>query len=342
MVFNGVLFDLINDVRKKAPSINKSVKSNYTVFDRGAEEHMQHWRMQLNESQIKELLSLRSDLLLQKEIIDLELCKGVLVSDVLSEAIPDLEGDRSVLRVYLYIMLTILYIDSFVELDDNARTVLLLKTVRAMSDAKASKDGRDSYESALDDVFDDDLRGTLMYCYDLCRQSEGYNPRGSFMPNSADNKMQDELFSFLPKDIFHSDNKIGSLAKEIADQITNDMGDSQEEFDMSSMLNNNGGLLSKIVSKVGDTINTKFKSGELDQDTMMKDAMKIWEGMQNKDQSDLLNNMMNAMASGGGHNAMAAAAGGHMESTKKLPRGNNQVKERLQKKLSEKKMLENR
>lgn len=328
MVFNGVLFDLINDVRKKAPSINKSVKSNYTVFDRGALEHMQHWTLQLDKSQIKELLSLRSDLLARTEIIDLEVCKGVRVSEILSEAIPDLEGDRGVLRVYLYIMLTILYIDSFVDLDDNALTVLLLKTVRAMSDAKASKDGREAYEASLDDVFDDDLRETLMYCYDLCRQSEGDNPRGSFLPKSTDNKVQDDLFSFLPKDIFNSDNKIGSLAKEIADQITNDIGDSQEELDMSSLLNNNGGLLSKIVSKVGDTINTKFQSGELDQEAMMKDAMKLWEGMQNNDQGDLLNSMMNAM-------------GGQMEDASKT-HGNNPVKERLKKKISEKKMLRER
>lgn len=333
LVFNGVLFDLINDVRKKASSINKSVKSNYTVFDRSAQEHMQHWTRQLEGSRIKELLSLRSDLLDQQEVIDLEVCKGVRVIDILTNAIPDLEGDRGVLRVYLYILMTILHIDSFVELDDSARTVLLLKTVRSMSDAKASKDGRAAYESSLDEVFDDHLRDTLMYGYDLCRQSEAHNPRGSFLPQSEkEGEASDDMFSFLPKEIFHPDNKIGSLAKEIADQITSDMGDSSEELDMSSVLNNNGGLLSKIVGKVGDTINTKFKSGELDQEVMMKDAMKIWEGMQNKDQSDLLNSMMGAMGN----------------ATKEQPRPKSRsskgetvsVKQRLQRKLIEKKAME--
>jgi hypothetical protein len=147
------------------------------------------------------------------------------------------------------------------------------------------------------------------------------------LPNPAD--IHEKL-----KGLF--DGKIGKLAKEMAEELTDDfMGllDEDERADMKNV-KNTGDVLKKLMKNpakimnlmksVGNKLNTKMKSGDISQEEIMKEASEMIGKMKDMggesgDMNEMLKNMMKNMGGlagmgggGGGKTKVNTAAMGQM------------------------------
>lgn len=96
------------------------------------------------------------------------------------------------------------------------------------------------------------------------------------------------------------DGKIGSLAKEIAEEATKEFADGDEgelnEKDMMSKLLKNPGKIMSLVKNIGGKLEDKIKSGEFNESELMEEAQELMGKI--KDMPGL-KKMMNSMGMGG-------------------------------------------
>jgi len=115
----------------------------------------------------------------------------------------------------------------------------------------------------------------------------------SSMPNIEN--LQDHL-----KGLF--DGKIGSLAKEMAEEIADDFKDLIDENDVQNpqdvikKLMKNPGKISELMKTVGSKLDTKMKNGEISKDELMKEATEMMGKMKEMGQEGDLNEMLKNMA----------------------------------------------
>lgn len=135
-------------------------------------------------------------------------------------------------------------------------------------------------------------------------EQQGDNKEGqNQMPNA------DDLHNHL-KGLF--DGKIGSLAKELAEEMSEDVmsmfNDGNEATDTSDVLKKmmrNPKKIMELVKKVGSKLDDKMKSGSISQEDLMKEAgemmskMKGMGGGEGKEFQDMMKTMMKSMGGGG-------------------------------------------
>jgi hypothetical protein len=130
------------------------------------------------------------------------------------------------------------------------------------------------------------------------------------MPN-MDN-IQDHL-----KSVFNG--KIGSLAKEMAEEISGefadllgtDAGNAENPQDVIKTLMKNPKKIMDLMKTVGGKLDAKMKSGEISREEIMKEAGDLINQMKGAGGNDELNNMFKKMAKGmGGLGGLASAMGG--------------------------------
>jgi hypothetical protein len=130
------------------------------------------------------------------------------------------------------------------------------------------------------------------------------------MPN-MDN-IQDHL-----KSVFNG--KIGSLAKEMAEEISGefadllgtDAGNAENPQDVIKNLMKNPKKIMDLMKTVGGKLDAKMKSGEISREEIMKEAGDLINQMKGAGGNDELNNMFKKMAKGmGGLGGLASAMGG--------------------------------
>jgi len=115
----------------------------------------------------------------------------------------------------------------------------------------------------------------------------------SSMPNIEN--LQDHL-----KGLF--DGKIGSLAKEMAEEIADDFKDLIDENDVQNpqdvikKLMKNPGKISELMKTVGSKLDAKMKNGEISKDELMKEATEMMGKMKEMGQEGELNEMLKNMA----------------------------------------------
>ena len=129
------------------------------------------------------------------------------------------------------------------------------------------------------------------------------------MPN-MDN-IQDHL-----KSVFNG--KIGSLAKEMAEEISGefadllgtDAGNAENPQDVIKNLMQNPKKIMDLMKTVGGKLDAKMKSGEISREEIMKEAGDLINQMKGAGGNDELNNMFKKMAKGmGGLGGLASAMG---------------------------------
>ena len=129
------------------------------------------------------------------------------------------------------------------------------------------------------------------------------------MPN-MDN-IQDHL-----KSVFNG--KIGSLAKEMAEEISGefadllgaDAGNAENPQDVIKNLMKNPKKIMDLMKTVGGKLDAKMKSGEISREEIMKEAGDLINQMKGAGGNDELNNMFKKMAKGmGGLGGLASAMG---------------------------------
>jgi hypothetical protein len=157
--------------------------------------------------------------------------------------------------------------------------------------------------------------------------------------SSASMPDADELHEHL-RGLF--DGKIGSLAKELAEEIAKDaesMFGSGAEIrttqDLLKRMVSNPGKMMTLMKSIGSKIQQKMKTGELSEEDIMREASEWMAKMKASgkggDFAEMMKNMTKGMAGGGGKATFNATAFAQME--KKFA-----MKERMQQKLEAKKL----
>ena len=116
--------------------------------------------------------------------------------------------------------------------------------------------------------------------------------------NNTDYNMpdKDELFSHINKLI---NGKIGSLAKEIAEETTKDMDiDTENATDVNDVLKGfmkNPTKLMGLISKISNKINSKMKDGSLKESELLEEATNIFKNMKSMPGMDNFNDIFKSM-----------------------------------------------
>lgn len=104
------------------------------------------------------------------------------------------------------------------------------------------------------------------------------------------------------------DGKIGQLAKEIAEEATNEWN---EELDMKDLFTNlikNPKKIMNLVKTVSNKLEQKIKSGELKESELMEEAKELMSKMKNMPGMGNISSMLGKMGLGGGKGKMNVSA----------------------------------
>lgn len=136
------------------------------------------------------------------------------------------------------------------------------------------------------------------------------------------------------------DGKIGSLAKELAEEISGDMagllgidteGATSSEEVLKKLMKNPQKIM-ELVKIVGNKLNTKMKSGDISQDELMKEASDLMERMKKMGGDDNFNEILKNLAKGMGKNVRVDTNA--MQNKMKQ----SQMRERMRERLQQRKM----
>jgi len=180
-------------------------------------------------------------------------------------------------------------------------------------------------------------------------QGEGERKEGERKEGDGDNSgfempNVDELHGHI-KGLF--DGKIGSLAKELAEELSGDVmnmfddgtGDVKSTGDILKKMMTNPKQIMDLVKKISGKLDTKMKSGNISQEELMKEAgdlMSKMKGMgKGNDFQDMMQNMMKNMGPMMGAMGKGAMGKGAKMDTNKMNSmiSKNSHKERMLKKL---------
>jgi len=158
-----------------------------------------------------------------------------------------------------------------------------------------SKDGStESMEKAFEEMFQgasaSEAEGAS------ASEAEGTAEEEGAIPNA------DDLHNHL-KSLF--DGKIGTLAKELADEMSGDVmdmfddGEIKETGDVLKKMMRNPKKIMDLVKKIGSKLDDKMKAGSISQEELMKEASSMMSKMKGgaggKEFQDMMKNMMKSM-----------------------------------------------
>ena len=157
----------------------------------------------------------------------------------------------------------------------------------------------DNSDGNINNFFDDaigkdisDVENLFNEFSDICYENFKNDSSSNMFENMMDpDKMKEHLSGIM-------DGKIGSLAKEIADEASKELGidvenmDEKGQQDFLKTMFKNPNKLMDIVKNIGGKLQEKFKSGELKESELLEEAQEIMEKM-----NDIpgLKNMMSSM-----------------------------------------------
>ena len=202
------------------------------------------------------------------------------------------------------------------------------------------------FEAINQEEFKDKLEetiGEMQNIFDFSNIDLGDLPDGQAFPDLSGidqdalpnvEKLHENINSML-------DGKIGRLAKEIAEETTQDlnidMDDATSMNDVFEKLFKNPTKLMGLVKNVGTKLDNKIKSGEIKESELIEEAQGMVENMQNIPGMGSMQDLFTKMGMGG----MGGMGGGKMNMNAMKSQMNQnlrqaKMKERMQKKLAEK------
>ena len=182
--------------------------------------------------------------------------------------------------------------------------LILLSIIGCVKDQSAFCDTAKLFESINEDEFKDKLQETLEKMQNLFEKgdaSEGdkgekteTSGEGMNMPSA------DEIHSHINGML---GGKLGDLAREIAEETAGNLNiDMDNVTDVKGVFQNlfkNPGKLMSLVKNVGDKLDTKIKSGEINQSELMAEASEIMSKMKDMPGMGDIQSMLGKMGMGG-------------------------------------------
>lgn len=330
-MFNRIYLNLMKEIKNKDVDIKAKLKQTYKVFDKKSEEYVSRLSLCMDDK-ISGALFGDDDIIDNVEILNLEIFVGVPVCDVMKKVVEDNDESKNSFKYYMYILMVLTYIYKMDEMDDEKKNILLQKTVHIINsvDTKSIKD-ESELETYMEDILDDDIRKLLV---------KMYNDRS----HVKESVMKIETNDLGPGLDFLNNTKIGELAKEISNSIDTEklnMSNPEDLMNMGNLFSGSNNMLGDIIQTVGTKITQKIQNGEINQEELMGEAMNMMGSLNTAGHGDMMSQMMGMMGGMGGMANMMGAMGGMGGMTNVSDSGTsggNKTRERLQKKLANKKI----
>jgi len=178
--------------------------------------------------------------------------------------------------------------------------LILFSVVGTMDNKDMFGDTAKLFEGIDENEFKSKLAETMEKMQDLfeqtpCDSEQGGEEPGVNIPNADD--IHQHIAGML-------DGKLGSLAKEIAEETASDLNlDMENVTDVKgvfSSLMKNPTKLMGLVKNVGSKIDTKIKSGEMKESELISEATEMLQKMKNMPGMGNIQDMLQKMGMGGG------------------------------------------
>ena len=204
--------------------------------------------------------------------------------------------------------------------------LILFSVVSNLSDSSSFGDTAKLFEAIDQDKFRSKLEETIEQmqgCFDESGTTGTTDTTGINPDNLPDPEILHEHVSGM------MDGKLGSLAREIAEETANDLNvDMEDETsvgDVFQKLLQEPTKLMGLVQKVGGKLDEKIKTGELKESELIAEAGNIMEKM--KDMPGLAN-IQSMFGGGGGGKINVNAMQAHLDRTMKLAKQRERMKDK--------------
>ena len=181
--------------------------------------------------------------------------------------------------------------------------LILLSIIGCVKDQSAFGDTAKLFESINEDEFKDKLQETLEKMQNLFEKSEtseGEKTESAGASEGMNMPSADEIHSHINGML---GGKLGDLAREIAEETAGNLNiDMDNVTDVKGVFQNlfkNPGKLMSLVKNVGDKLDTKIKSGEINQSELMAEASEIMGKMKDMPGMGDIQSMLGKMGMGG-------------------------------------------
>jgi hypothetical protein len=252
LVFNKFYAEFLKDIKTINDDIRAKVKANYKVLNKNSGEYILFFQEDFTQEFVKALLSDDRDVYSKKFV-----AKDIDIHSLFVN-----EENTSLVMKYVYILtiLNLVFVEIFEMPTPEEQKTFFSVVINGI--VSSTKEGVD-----FDDVIDEDLRGLLVKLASINKISDA--------PSASKEKTEDP-FSSLFGNIENS--FIGSLAKEISNDINIDDLNIESPADIMKMMDFSSGqnnAVGNIVKKVTSKISEKINKGELDQDNLIKEVMNM-------------------------------------------------------------------
>lgn len=290
IAFNKVLKSLIRDIKDRNKEFKELLKQNYVSFDKKTDLYIKQFTEYLSPNFREHMCKSTFTTLLNDEIIsDFQILIGIKIKDLKNDLTTD--NDRNTLIYYLQILFIFNHLYNTLQ-DDTIEnynlvqtgTTTLFKTTLNLI-GMLNKEEETDIDVFLEEIYDDDVKHILREIY--------------MNRISLKNKVEcdDEVLPSLDME-FISNTKIGSLAKEISDEIDISSLNITNPNDLlnADMFNpNSENPLGNIIKKVSDSIHSKIETGDINQEELMSEAFSLMNKLNTNMSGDTETNFMQQM-----------------------------------------------
>lgn len=210
----------------------------------------------------------------------------------------------------------------------NYLQLIVFSIMGSVKDMKDFGDTAKLFEAINEDELKSKLQDTLEQLKGVFENKE--EGGSSSLPNSEDihGHIEDMMGG-----------KLGQLAKELAEETAQDlevdMEGAQTSQEVFQQLMSNPSKLMNMVKKVGGKIDSKLKSGELDEKELMKEGLDLFNKMKDMPGMENMNDILSKMGMGGkGVKLNTGAMQARMDQMTKMEK----MKERMRKNVEKKKL----
>ena len=286
-LFNKVYLNLLKDIKSKNDDIKTSLKINYKVFDKKSPEYVEYFSKLMNEEVTTQLFSI-GEIFDCKDVLNMEIFLNVSVNQILNDVVVENVSDLKTFTYYMYILLLMCHMYNM-KMDDDKKEILLSSVVSIISGVDtADTDSKEDFEKKCSDIMDDDIITVLQKIYD--------NRTSNVSMESNHTDFQD-----VPELDFLNNTKIGELVKEISKDI--DLG--KFNMDPGSMRMDNVAQMfespdnMKAIGDIMQSVSAKFtdklKSGEINNEELISEAMGMMGNLCNMEGGHDAGNMTSQM-----------------------------------------------
>lgn len=266
VAFNKFYSNFIKDVKATNDSIRGIVKKNYKILDKMSDEYIVFYKGQIGEFLPAIINNDIASLSSNEELLSKTLVKDVTIEMVLEGL--ESEMDKNIFWNYVFILSVIVLIKNEFDVEGEAKQVddLFTSVISILSKIQNGEE----YEGLVSDIVDDDIRSLLSKINNF-REEAAKTAKTSKTSKTESSKSGSDPFGMM------GDSMICNLAKEISNEIDVSSINIEKPEDVLKMMDfsSSNNVVSDIIKKVSSKIHDRISTGEIKQDDLFGEAMKM-------------------------------------------------------------------